>query len=256
LGCAKQHQTRAQSLNDQKPQMRCNKALASGNPLVIEKAGIDAEVAKLAQLRHAHAKGKQELQWKLRSEQQYMDSKLRRIEQEVIDGDRVREHASTAVQVDGLSYNDHDQASKIVLAKAAINEMKAASSKDYGSQWPVCSYKGLDVVFQTTWNQPAMALISPVTKTSYPIGRFVTESGVMTVLDNAIERVLQAPKESQKIVQQTAQQIKAIEHELAKPFEYESRWEAAQKRQADIDRALGLMDNEAGTTAMESEENA
>jgi len=52
------------------------KAIASGNPMVIEKAGIDAEVARLTRLRTQHL----ETQFKLRSQIRHLNEEVPRLE--------------------------------------------------------------------------------------------------------------------------------------------------------------------------------
>jgi prefoldin subunit 5 len=57
------------------------KAIASGNPMVIEKASVDAEVARLSRLRSQHT----ETQFRLRSRIRHLTEELPRLEQRLED---------------------------------------------------------------------------------------------------------------------------------------------------------------------------
>ena len=70
------------------------KAIASGNPLVIEKARIDAEVARLSRLHCEH----QETQFKLRSRVRHLTDELPRLEQRL---DAVRQDLATRQDTSG-----------------------------------------------------------------------------------------------------------------------------------------------------------
>jgi N12 class adenine-specific DNA methylase len=97
------------------------KAIASGNPMVIEKASIDAEVARLSRLRSQHA----ETQFRLRSQVRHMNEELPRLEkrlQETRQDIAARQDTrgdAFVIQIDGQSVHDRGIAGELLLRHAA-----------------------------------------------------------------------------------------------------------------------------------------
>ena len=96
------------------------KAIASGNPMVIEKARIDAEIARLSRLHCEH----QETQYKLRSRVRHLTDELPRLEQRL---EAVRRDLTTrqdtsgdkfVMLLEGQEVRDRSIAGELLLRRA------------------------------------------------------------------------------------------------------------------------------------------
>jgi len=100
------------------------KAIASGNPMVIEKASIDAEVARLSRLRTQHL----ETQFRLRTQVRHLNEEVPRLEKRL---EEVRQdilarqdtHGDAFVmEVEGQTIRDRGIAGELLLRMAGTRE--------------------------------------------------------------------------------------------------------------------------------------
>src|ERR1051326_5682844 len=96
------------------------KAIASGNPMVIEKANVDAEVARLTRLRTQHV----ETQFRIRTQVRHLNEEVPRLEKrlEEIRNDilfRQEHHGDAfAIQIDGQTIRDRGIAGELLIRQA------------------------------------------------------------------------------------------------------------------------------------------
>lgn len=94
------------------------KALASGNPLVIEKAGIDAEVARLLALKSVYQNAKRKYSSDLYHEKQTLEYRENLVRNLSADIDALGDTAK--VVVDGVEAQEPLQAGKMIMQRLAV----------------------------------------------------------------------------------------------------------------------------------------
>lgn len=221
------------------------KALASGNPIVIEKAGVDNEVAKLSLLSKSFASRKYHLKSDIRNaESSIVDCRdfIRRAEKDIA---AVEKCTSTFV-VDGIGYSDPK------IGMLAIYDA-------YQSLPAVCDtiigqYRGLSIhVVKRVVGEHRGATLVLKGNCTYEIREFGAASGAETILRNAVAKIPEYVEMKHKQISRAEASLAIYKEELDKPWEHADKLAAMLVRQAEINNALGLMEDEAGANLMEED---
>ena len=154
------------------------KAIASGNPLVIEKASVDAEVMRLNRLRSQHA----ETQYRIRSD-------LRRLIEKIPDS---RQHIENLKLDMAQRADTHGDAFQIVLEKSVVKDRAIAGElltriarrvSDSHQQFDIGSFAGFELsVRSSLWGQGRIRIEG---QKSLCLGRHRNFAG-----DGALARIL------------------------------------------------------------------
>lgn len=211
------------------------KALASGNPLVLEKAGIDTELAKLSLLKsqwdHQQWKNKQEMaslpsyveKQKLRIVATEADIKVRRD----VSGPRFQ------IVVDGQRYSDRVEAGNAlmqvvvkqrgridsVIGEVAGFEIVLTQSRDYGDVRKVLVIRGAG---------------------EYQTGRAETPLGFVKVLENTVHSLDIVLAEQQERLALNDKRLADLTSQVSRKFDKADRLNWLQQRQKEIDAMLDL----------------
>lgn len=216
------------------------KALASGNPLVIEKAGVDAEVMRLTMLRSSW----QEQSWGNRREVAMLPDRIARGEAVLAkaeaDQSRVPETRgdSFRVDLDGQVYTDRENAGKRILGAMATIRMNA--------------HKVLGKIggFSVEVDGPRSLLGSP---TLYIAGELVYEVsngaksalGVIRSLEHTLGVEVGNEMDTAKArIARDKLRLEQLRAVLDQPFEHAERFAALVARKEEIDRALGIFEGD------------
>ena len=214
------------------------KAIASGNPAVMEKVEIDTEVRKLDQLRAAHLNQQHSIRWELRHlpgeiaetrqtlEQVRADIVTRdthdgeefvmSVGKEVFSGKGAREEAATALARAVLSRRDDYTLRK----RAALKGFDILSRDQPGAPVPELFIKG-----KGTWSAHINA--------GNPLGTMQSIEHTLRALDRA------AADEQQRL-QGLEKTLTGYQAQAGRPFEHEARLKELLARQAQLNAALDL----------------
>ena len=116
------------------------KAIASGNPLVIEKAQVDAELMRLTRLRSAHAEEQYRIRSNLRrshEDAEVFANRLANLRQDLT----VREDTSGdnfRIELEGQPLNNRGVAGELIVRRAAKLQ---GSFRGGRSHWPFCRFR-------------------------------------------------------------------------------------------------------------------
>lgn len=210
------------------------KAIASGNPAVMEKVKIDAEVRKYDQLRAHHANAKV----KMRQERAKLPGTITGLEtlQAALEADRTARdtdeaaHPAFSIRIGAKTFEGkgaRDEADAALAgAVAALHGQPVAT--------PLGAYRGFEIMGEGFANAdivPTVWLQGQARHTAQATSRSL-ESTVTHMDGRAAEvkgQITQAKKKA-----------KDYEAELAKPFEHEKRLTDLAARQAELNKALDL----------------
>jgi N12 class adenine-specific DNA methylase len=209
------------------------KALASGNPLVLEKAGVDTELAKLTLLKSQWDRQ----QWHNRQELATLPSRIERIGARIgaIEADvasrRDVSGSRFAIEVEGERYTDRVEAGKALLH--AVQEVR------YSSERAIGEIAGFPIVVQAPEIRVGKRLLIRG-GIDYTVGRAETPMSFVRVLENTLNQMEQVLNEEGEHLARTEKRLSDIRIEVAKPFDKAERLTWLQQRQREIEAALDL----------------
>lgn len=214
------------------------KALASGNPLVIEKAGVDAEVMRLTMLKskwHDQQRINRHAVATLPGRIASSENLLARMQEDV---KRVpdTEGAKFRMELDGRTYTDRDDAGKRILG--AVASLRPGGHKTLGT------IGGFSIELDAAKSLLGEAVISLVSpgEVAYEVGHPGKSAGGTI---RRIERTLatDVAEEAARMavrLDQDRDRLEQLRVILDMPFEHESRLDTLLARKTEIDTALGI----------------
>lgn len=212
------------------------KALASGNPMVIEKAGVDATVARLSALKAVFMSQHRTqqshymyLEMGLSGKQNYINNLKATLSQD-------RDWKMVVVQ--GSSLAAGAAAGKAIMQRMSAIRAEREAGAPIGMNYQVMTVGGLDVFFNPRAQRLEVGFMGNTMEISLPYG---AESIGSALNDRLIEAQMQ------KSLQQEEAQLQRMRGDMAHlqtlndvTFEHEEALQAALARQAEIDEALEI----------------
>ena len=214
------------------------KAIASGNPLVIEKARIDAEVARLSRLHCEH----QETQFKLRSRVRHLTDDLPRLEQRLA---AVRQDLATrqdtsgdkfVMTIEGQQIRDRGIAGELLLRRA--EKMRGSRAERQ-----VGTIAGFQVLVADNFMQgPEIVLKGATTYTAKVTD---TAHGTIRSVEHAIQHLEDVAETLARNLTDSRKRLTDTQAQVGTPFEYSDRLTELVRRQREIEDQLDLTRNHA-----------
>jgi len=230
------------------------KAIASGNPLVIEKAQVDAELMRLTRLRSAHAEEQYRIRSNLRrshEDTEMFTSRLTNLRQDIT----VRQDTSGdkfIIELDGQETNNRGIAGELILRRAE-------KLKDrFGDDVRIGRFAGFDLFLRPSFNNTVEVVVRG--KNSYA-GR-VTDTALGTIrsLEATVQGFDERATKLEADIADAQKRAKELETKVGAPFENEEHYQHLCHRQSEIEEQLDLTKNQAPSlveaTAEQNEEEA
>jgi len=214
------------------------KAIASGNPMVIEKAKVDAEVMRLSRLRAEHA----ESQYSARA-------RVRMIEEDVV---RIDRHIAGMVQDLKVRQDTHGENFRMVVHGQKFTERaKAGEALIYlvggrlhaSTPAIVGELAGFKIEFRPT-NAENLTLLGSA---SYQAKISMSQVGIIASLEHAVRSIEERIELRRSDLTQTRKNLTELSALVGKPFEHEARYRELQKRQTELVDALDITKNQASS---------
>ncbi len=214
------------------------KAIASGNPMVIEKARIDAEVSRLSRLRCEH----QETLYKLRSRVRHLADELPRLEKRLEDVRRdltTRQDTSGdkfVMLLEGQEIRDRGIAGELLLRRA--ERMRGTRADRL-----VGNLAGFQIFVADNFMQGPELVLKGAT--AYVAK--VTDSALGTIrsVEHTIQHLDDLADNLARNIADTRKRLADTQAQVDTPFEYAERLAALVQRQQEIEDALDLTKNQA-----------
>jgi len=217
------------------------KAIASGNPLVIEKAQVDAELMKLTRLRSAHAEEQYRIRANLRhshEEVQRCTERLANLQQDLAvrqdtSGDKFR------IELDGQTLDNRGVAGELLLRRAG----KIKNS--FGANARVGKFAGFDLSLHASYNNEVELLLHG--KNSYSARVTDTALGTIRSLESIVQGFEERATGLERDIRDSQKRAKEFESKVNAPFEHDRRYHQLAERQAEIEEKLDLTKNQASS---------
>ena len=228
------------------------KALATGNPLILEKTNLDTEISKLKLLKQTFMNQKYTLQDKVikyyPEEITRLDNKIAAMEEDTI---KLQEYTKPNMDgfspmiIDGREYSEKADAGKKLLECTQL--LKSMEVKEIGK------YRGfkMEISFDSITRNIKLKLKN---KFSYTIDLGVDANGNITRINNCLENIARdIPLEREKL-DNTKLQLENAKVESQKEFPQEQELKEKQRKLEEINAELKINENEHEMLGDEKEE--
>jgi N12 class adenine-specific DNA methylase len=215
------------------------KAIASGNPLVIEKAQVDAELIRLSRLRSAHAEEQYRIRTNLRrshEDAETFTARLANLRQDIAarqdtSGDKF------AIALDDQILDNRGVAGELIVRRAEKIKNR------FGDDVRIGRFAGFDLFLRPGFNNAVEVVLRG--RNSY--GARVTDTALGTI--RSLETTVQGFEErAAKLETDIADALKRgreLEAKVGAAFEHEERYQQLCHRQSEIEEKLDLTKNQA-----------
>jgi len=210
------------------------KALASGNPLVMEKAGIDAEVAKLLALRRQWMTSQSEYRYGVKALPPRIHSMTLLAKAQAEDEARIEDVRGDRFQIDIGEITLKDR--KAANGRLTFLLMKARGETN---SIKVGRYAGLELWISADRLDPEFFLKGAAT---WDVTMRSRHSGPVESLYEALTTIPGSALYTEGRIQKMSRELDQARAMIAEGFDKEDRLEALLARQAEINSALGVND--------------
>lgn len=222
------------------------KAIASGNPLVIEKATIDAEVMRLTRLKKQHAESLYQMRYRIRR----LGDSATITEREIAS---IREDLRTRTSTRG------DNFSMVVKNQSFTDRAKAgrelvftaAAMRSFQTTNPIGAIGGFPISIQKFDERATLVMHG---KNSYHANVSESALGTISSIEHALDELEDRLQSRENDLKQYHRQSEDLAKQLNQPFEHEEKLAAATKRQQEIVTSLDITKNQASARVDEGAE--
>ena len=212
------------------------KALAAGNPLILEKTELDAKVSKLKLLKQSHLSQIYELEDKVMKQYpkdiKLTENNIKDIEEDISLLEENKTEDFSFITLNGITYNERKTA-----GTALLEIIKNNPNTDI--ETPIGNYLGFDLSLGFNFLQKTFYL-EVKNKHSYIVELGSDPSGNITRIDNELDRLSNYLTNHKEKLETLKQQFEVAKQEVNKPFPQEQELKDAMKRLKEVDTALNL----------------
>lgn len=228
------------------------KALATGNPKILEKTSLDTDVAKLKLLKQEFMNQKYSLQDKIikyfPEEIARLNNKIGAMEEDTI---KLQEYTKpnadgfSPMKINGMIYTEKQEAGKRLLQ--SINDLKSMETRKIGE------YRGftMEISFDSITRNVRLKLKN---KFSYSIDLGVDSIGNITRINNCLENIAKDIPHERDLLDNTYFQMENAKQESQKEFPKEQELQEKLRKLEEINAELKINENEHEMLGDEKEE--
>jgi N12 class adenine-specific DNA methylase len=220
------------------------KAIASGNPLVIEKATIDAEVMRLTRLKRQHAESLYQMRHRIKR----LGDTSGILEREIANvREDLRSRTSTRGDNFSMTVKNETFTDRVKAGRALV--FLAAAVKPFESSKTIGTISGFPISVER-FDERATLLIHG--KHGYRANVSESPAGTIASLEHALDSFEDRLRERETDLAQSSRQSADLTKQLDQPFEHEEKLATATKRQQEIIAALDITKNQASPNVDDS----
>lgn len=215
------------------------KAIASGNPLVIEKAQVDAELIRLTRLRHAHAEEQYRIRTNLRYAREDVEKSTERLAN-LREDLKLRQDTSGdkfQIELEKHVLDNRGVAGELILRRA--EKIKARLGEDIR----IGRFAGFDLFIRSGFNNSADLVLRG--RNSYSTRVTDTALGTIRSLEAMVQGFEERITKLESDIKDWQKRATELETKVGAAFENEDRYHFLVKRQSYIEDKLDLAKNQA-----------
>ena len=218
------------------------KALATGNPKILEKTSLDTDVAKLKLLKQEFMNQKYSLQDKIikyfPEEIARLNNKIGAMEEDTIklqEYTRPNADGFSPMKINGITYTEKQEAGKRLLQ--SINDLKSMETREIGE------YRGftMEISFDSITRNIRLKLKN---KFSYSIDLGTDVNGNITRINNCLENIAKDIPHERDLLDNTYFQLENAKQESQKEFPKEQELQEKLRKLEEINAELKINENE------------
>jgi N12 class adenine-specific DNA methylase len=215
------------------------KAIASGNPLVIEKAQVDAELIRLTRLRSAHAEEQYRIRTNLRRSHEDAEAftgRLTNLRQDIAArqdtaGDKF------SIELEGQVLDNRGIAGELIVRRAEKIKNR------FGDDVRIGRFAGFDLFLRPTFNNNVEMIVRG--KNSYSARVTDTAQGTIRSLETNVQTFEERASKLEYDISDSAKRAKELATKVGAHFDREKRYQELTRRQGEIEEKLDLTKNQA-----------
>ncbi|HXI69688.1 MAG TPA: hypothetical protein VNN22_04950 [Verrucomicrobiae bacterium] len=215
------------------------KAIASGNPLVVEKAQVEAELIRLTRLRSVHAEEQYRIRSTLRhthQEVQAWTERLANLREDLTlrqdtSGDKFR------IELDQQVLDNRGVAGELLLRRAGKIKMR------FGEDIRIGRFAGFDLFIRSGFNDTTELVLRG--KNSYNTRITDTALGTIRSLESVVQGFEERAARLESDIKDSRKRAGELEAKVGTTFEKEDRYHQLVNRQSEIEEQLDLTKNQA-----------
>ena len=215
------------------------KAIASGNPMVIEKAQIDAEVIRLNRLQRQHQDSQYSIRLRIKQTEASLKAEEKfaaNLRQDLATRKPTRGDAFT-MTIDGQHFDERVKAGRqLVFIAAELKPMQETRQ--------IGSIAGFPISLHRLESRVELRIHG---RNTYEATVSDSPQGTVASLEHALGDFEAQLTESTENLGRLKTRIQELQAQSQQPFEHQEKLEAAEKRQHEIIAALDLAKNQAST---------
>ena len=228
------------------------KALATGNPKILEKTSLDTDVAKLKLLKQEFMNQKYSLQDKIikyfPEEIARLNNKIGAMEEDTIklqEYTRPNADGFSPMKINGITYTEKQEAGKKLLE--SIQDLKSMETREIGE------YRGftMEMSFDSITRNIRLKLKN---KFSYSIDLGTDVNGNITRINNCLENIAKDIPHERDLLDNTYFQLENAKQESQKEFPKEQELQEKLRKLEEINAELKINENEHEMLGDEKEE--
>ena len=228
------------------------KALATGNPKILEKTSLDTDVAKLRLLKQEFMNQKYSLQDKIikyfPEEIARLNNKIGAMEEDTIklqEYTRPNADGFSPMKINGITYTEKQEAGKKLLE--SIQDLKSMETREIGE------YRGftMEMSFDSITRNIRLKLKN---KFSYSIDLGTDVNGNITRINNCLENIAKDIPHERDLLDNTYFQLENAKQESQKEFPKEQELQEKLRKLEEINAELKINENEHEMLGDEKEE--
>lgn len=228
------------------------KALATGNPKILEKTSLDTDVAKLKLLKQEFMNQKYLLEDKIikyfPEEITRLNNKIGAMEEDTVklqEYTRPNADGFSPMKINGVTYTEKQEAGKRLLQ--SINDLKSMETREIGE------YRGftMEISFDSITRNIRLKLKN---KFSYSIDLGTDSIGNITRINNCLENIAKDIPHERDLLDNTYFQLENAKQESQKEFPKEQELQEKLRKLEEINTELKINENEHEMLGDEKEE--
>jgi hypothetical protein len=208
------------------------KAIASGNPRILDLAKMKADYKKLQRLQSAHVNEQVSIDRSIKSDQRYRDNSKTHLQLLKDTKKVVSIPEEFSITIDGKQYTKKkDEAGKALLALAK----KKTKGKDRDSIIDIGSYAGVKISAR-----PSMGGVGVIVGDIREIGtdERTSPSGIIQSVENTIKNIDKSIADAQASIENQNKNIEKLKSLLGKPFDKLDEMNQLKQEIADLEKEL------------------
>lgn len=216
------------------------KALAAGNPLILEKTELDAKVSKLKLLKQNHLSQIYELEDKIMKQYPHdikvTENNIKDIQKDVELLNKNKTEEFSCITLNGITYVERKNAGNALL-EIIKNNPNIDDEISIGNYLGFEMFLGFDFLQKTFY-------LELKNNYSYIVELGSDPSGNIIRIDNQLSKLPDYLKNNQEKLETLKQQFEIAKQEVHKPFPQEQELKDAMKRLNDVNKKLNLDEND------------